>query len=110
MLEWQTCLLSEKKQGASSRFRGKRTNFVGFVKDSGEENDMREATEYPFRAEKLLQMRKQKEGLKLVMQDEFLDAYSEWLKTKAPKAKVRVLHTARELSYLDSEFRFCLTE
>ena len=71
---------------------------------------MREAPEYPLRTEKPPETREQKEGLKLVMQDEFLDAYSEWLKTKAPKAKVRVLHTARELSYLDSEFRFCLTE
>ena len=39
-------------------------------------------------------------------QDAFLDAYSEWLKTHHPVARLRVEDLARELERLDATFRF----
>ena len=41
-----------------------------------------------------------------VRQDAFLDAYSEWLKTHHPVARLQVEDQARELERLDPTFRF----
>lgn len=41
-------------------------------------------------------------------QDEFLDAYSRWIKLKSTALKHRVLAIARQLEILDPSFRFDL--
>ena len=43
-------------------------------------------------------------------QDEFLDAYSIWLKRKEGATKTKVLKAACELSYLDPSFQFHLSK
>lgn len=52
----------------------------------------------------------EKKHLLSIRQDEFFDAYSEWLKTKRPSAKRKVTLAARALSRLDPEFHFILPE
>jgi hypothetical protein len=52
----------------------------------------------------------EKKHLLPTRQDEFLDAYSEWFKTKRPPAKRKLMLTAKELARLNPEFHFILPE
>jgi len=45
-----------------------------------------------------------------IRQDDFLDAYSEWFRTKRPSAKIKLTLAAKELARLDPEFHFILPE
>ena len=52
----------------------------------------------------------EKKYLLSTRQDEFLDAYSEWRKTKRPSAKRKLMLAVKELARLNPEFHFILPE
>ena len=52
----------------------------------------------------------EKEHLKDIKMEKFLEVYQRWLTTKAPELKTCILQLTRELSQLDPEFRFDITK
>ena len=52
----------------------------------------------------------EKEHLREMKMEKFLEAYQGWLVTKAPELKQNVLQLTRELSQLDPQFRFDITK
>ncbi|MBU9889571.1 MAG: hypothetical protein KTQ49_06860 [Candidatus Omnitrophica bacterium] len=52
----------------------------------------------------------EKQYLKGMKMEQFLDAYQQWLLHRAPDQKKRVLYLSRELQTLDPEFRFDSTQ
>ncbi len=52
----------------------------------------------------------EKEHLKDIKMEKFLEVYQHWLTTKAPELKSRIVQLTQELSQLDPEFRFDITK
>ena len=52
----------------------------------------------------------EKDHLRDIKMEQFLEAYQGWLSTKAPELKSRVLHLVQELGQLDPQFRFDVTK
>ena len=52
----------------------------------------------------------EKDHLRDIKMEQFLEAYQGWLSTKAPEAKNRILYLAQELNQLDPQFRFDVTK
>ena len=52
----------------------------------------------------------EKEHLKDIKMEKFLEVYQHWLTTKAPELKARILQLTQELSQLDAQFRFDITK
>ena len=52
----------------------------------------------------------EKDHLRGIKIEQFLEAYQGWLSTKAPELKNKILHLTQELSQLDPQFRFDVTK
>lgn len=52
----------------------------------------------------------EKDHLRDIRMEQFLEAYQGWLSTKAPELKNRVLHLVQELGQLDPQFHFDVTK
>lgn len=52
----------------------------------------------------------EKDHLRDIKMEQFLDAYQGWLSTKAPELKNKILHLAQELGQLDAQFHFDVTK
>jgi hypothetical protein len=52
----------------------------------------------------------EKDHLRDIKMEQFLEAYQGWLSTKAPELKNKILPLVRELSQLDPQFRFDITK
>ncbi len=52
----------------------------------------------------------EKDHLRDIRMEQFLEAYQGWLSTKAPEVKNKILHLAQELSQLDPQFHFDVTK
>ncbi len=52
----------------------------------------------------------EKDHLRDIKMEQFLEAYQGWLSTRAPELKNKILHLVQELSQLDPQFRFNITK
>jgi hypothetical protein len=52
----------------------------------------------------------EKDHMRGIKMEQFLEAYQGWLSTKAPELKSKILHLNQELSQLDPQFRFDVTK
>ena len=48
----------------------------------------------------------ERDHLRDIKMEQFLEAYQRWLSTKSPEVKNKILHLAQELRHLDSQFNF----
>ena len=52
----------------------------------------------------------EKDHLRDIKMEQFLEAYQGWFSTKTPALKNKILHLAQELGRLDPQFRFDVTK